>query len=461
MINVLFCASEVAPFAKTGGLADVAGSLPLALGKLGLRVAVVMPRYRGIKAAKKKLSEQVTAYFIENEAYFNRASLYGNDGGDYLDNLERFAFFSRAALSLTRQIGFKPDIVHVHDWQAALIPVLLREKFSHDPFFKKSKTLLTVHNLAYQGHFPSSNYQKLGLEPGLYSINGFEFYGKINLLKAGLLYADAVNTVSPTYAREIQTKEYGFGLEGVIHQKRDYLRGILNGIDTALWDPAKDKRIKRNYSAKSPAGKAVCKAELQRKCGLEVNPDIPVFGVVSRLAQQKGMDLLVETADAFLSRKVQLVLLGDGDAVYERGFGNVGRRHSRSASVHIGFDAANAHSIYAGSDFFLMPSHFEPCGLGQMISLRYGTLPVVRRTGGLADTIKDVDADPKHGNGFVFEDHRAHGFLGAVDRAIRAFRDKRRFEALRRRVMKLDFSWDASAQEYVKVYKEILKGRAQ
>jgi starch synthase len=458
LINVLFCASEVAPFAKTGGLADVAGSLPVALGKLGLRVAVVMPRYRGITASKKKLSANVTVHFVENEAYFNRAALYGNDGGDYADNLERFAFFSRAALALARETGFRPDIVHAHDWQTALIPVLLRSKFSQDPFFQRSKTLLTVHNLAYQGHFPASQYPKLGLEPGLFSLNGFEFYGKINLLKAGLLYADAVNTVSPTYAREIQTKECGFGLEGVIHQKRDFLRGILNGIDTALWDPAKDRRIKKNYSAKSPAGKAACKAALQRACGLETDPAVPVFGVVSRLAQQKGMDLLLESADSLLSRKLQFVLLGDGDAVYERGFGNVGRRHARNASVHIGFDAANAHAIYAGSDFFLMPSLFEPCGLGQMISLRYGTLPIVRRTGGLADTVIDLEADARKGNGFVFDERHGHGFLAAVDRALRFFREKRRLEALRKRVMALDLSWDASARAYVKYYQEILRG---
>ncbi|MGH7198610.1 MAG: glycogen synthase GlgA [Candidatus Omnitrophota bacterium] len=458
MINVLFCASEVAPFAKTGGLGDVTGSLPVALGKLGVRVAVVTPRYRGIQSSRKKLSEKVTVHFVENEAYFNRASLYGNDGGDYPDNLERFSFFSRAALGLARETGFKPDIIHVHDWQTALIPVILKTKLSRDPFFQNSKTLLTVHNLAYQGHFSHSLYPKLGLDPGLFSMGGFEFYGKINLLKAGLLYADALNTVSPTYAREIQTKEYGFGLEGVIHQRRGRLKGILNGIDTALWGPEKDRRIKKTFSAKRLDGKAACKAELQKSGGLEVNPRIPVFGIVSRLAEQKGMDVLLESADALLSRKAQLVLLGDGDAVYKRGFGNVGRRHPGSASVHIGFNAAEAHKIYAGSDFFLMPSHFEPCGLGQMISLRYGTLPIVRRTGGLADTIEDADADPKHGNGFVFEDRRAHGFLGSVDRAIRAFRDTRRFDALRRHAMKMDFSWDVSATEYVKYYKEIMRG---
>lgn len=455
-MKVLFCASEVTPFAKTGGLADVAGSLPLALGKLGIEVVIMMPRYRGLKGSKKKLSENVQVHFIENEAYFNRSSLYGNEGGDYADNLQRFSFFSNQVLALAKEIGFKPDLIHAHDWQTALVPVILKRKLSQDPFFKKTKSLLTVHNLAYQGHFPERLFPELGLDSDLFSTEAFEFHGKINLLKAGLVYADALNTVSPTYAKEVRTKEFGFGLEGVIQQRQKSFRGILNGIDDDYWNPAKDKLIKKNFSGTNLKGKEACKADLQAHCRLKVDASIPLFGIVSRLAQQKGMNLLAETADTFLSKKLQFVLLGDGDSVYERTFKNIGARHSKNAAVYVGFNAAEAHSIYAGSDFFLMPSVYEPCGLGQLISLRYGTLPVVRHTGGLVDTIVDVDQDPKKGNGFVFADHSPSKFLQVLDRAIGVFENKKRLNALRHHAMNADFSWEHSAKEYKKFYKEII-----
>lgn len=455
-IKVLFCASEAAPFAKTGGLADVAGSLPLALGRLGAEVALFMPRYRGLPEGKKRLSEKVTVYFIENEVYFNRASLYGNEGFDYPDNPKRFAFFSHQVFSLTKEIQFQPDILHVHDWQAALVPVILKTKLNKDPFFKKTKTLLTIHNLAYQGVFPDWWYPELGLDRGLFTIGGFEFYGKINLLKAGILFADALNTVSPNYAREIQTEEYGCGLEGVIKKRAKALRGILNGIDTDVWDPEKDRDIKKRYSIRDPKGKEACKADLQKSRGFKANPAIPVFGIVSRLAQQKGVDLLVDIADTFLSQKAQLVLLGDGDKTLEAAFKAIVKRHPKNASAHLGFNAVEAHRIYAGSDFFLMPSAFEPCGLGQLISLRYGTLPIVRRTGGLADTIVDVAAEPKRGNGFVFEGHNARELLRAIGRAQMLFGDQKRLGGLRTRAMKADFSWGKSAKAYMKFYKEIL-----
>jgi len=434
----------------------VAGSLPLALGKLGVESVIFMPRYRGLPEGKQKLSEKVTVYFIENEVYFNRASLYGNDGFDYPDNLKRFSFFSHEVFSLAKAIGFRPDVIHAHDWQAALVPVILKAKFNKDPFFKKTKTLLTIHNLAYQGVFPDWWYPELGLDRNLFTVDGFEFYGKINLLKAGILFADAVNTVSPHYAREIQTEEYGCGLEGVVKKRARRLRGILNGIDTAFWNPQKDKNIKKRYSSRQPSGKEACKADLQKSRGWKADPAVPVFGIVSRLAEQKGVDLLVEIAGTFLSQKAQLVLLGDGDKVFESAFKDIAKRHPKRAAVHVGFNAAEAHRIYAGSDFFLMPSAFEPCGLGQLISLRYGTLPVVRRTGGLADTITDVGADPKRGNGFTFEGHNAREFLRAIGRAQMLFGDKKRFQELRVRAMKADFSWEKSAAEYRKFYKEIL-----
>lgn len=456
-MKVLFCASEVAPFAKTGGLADVAGSLPLALGELGIEVLVTVPKYRGIEASKKKLGENVTVRFVENEEYFNRSSLYGNDKGDYADNLKRFHFFCRRSLEIARETLFRPDVLHAHDWQSALLPVIVGMTRRSDEFFRDTKTLLTIHNLAYQGHFPRGEWEVLGFDPSLFSTEVFEFYGKINLLKGGIVFADAVSTVSPTYAKEITTREYGFGLEGVLKQKKGGVRGILNGLDYGVWDPARDKSIKKKYSPEDPEGKVACKADLQKGSGLTVDPETPVFGIVTRFAEQKGLDILSEAVDALLERNAQFVMLGDGDPAYKTTFSNVGRRHAGKgkASINVGFRSAEARKIYAGSDFFLMPSFFEPCGLGQLISLKYGTLPVVRHTGGLADTIVDADADPKNGNGFVFHDHAPERLLEAIDRALKVYADKKRLAALKKRALKADFSWTRSAKAYRDLYKEL------
>ncbi len=434
----------------------MAGALPLELGKLGVETLIMMPRYRGLKGQVKKLSENVSIRFIENEAFFNRAGIYGNDKGDYPDNLERFSFFCYQSLAVAKEIGFKPDIVHVNDWQTSLIAVLLKTKFANDPFFEKARSFLTIHNLAYQGIFSHRSFAALQVDPKLYSIDGFEFYGKTNLLKAGILYADAIGTVSPTYAREMQTKEFGFALEGVVKKRCHHLTGILNGIDTEIWDPEKDKLIKKRYSAATLQGKAVNKAELQRASGFDIDPDVPVFGMVTRLAEQKGLEMFAEIADEFLSRKVQFVILGEGDGQYHTTFKNIEARHKKNACVHLGFKSKEAHQIYAGCDFFLMPSLFEPCGLGQLISLKYGTVPIVRRTGGLADTIVDCDADPKNGNGFSFSGRFSGSFFQAIERALKVYKDKKRFSKLQKTGMKADFSWCHSAKEYLKLYKEIL-----
>ncbi len=451
----------MAPFAKTGGLADVAGSLPLALGRLGLNVRIVMPRYRGVKSGPERLAPNVEIRFVANEELFNRSGLYGNDKGDYPDNLKRFAFFCNEALVECRAADFRPDIVHVHDWQAALISVLLKTRFAGDGCFAAAKTLLTIHNLAYQGLFPAKQFPELGLDPRLFAMDGFEFYGKINLLKAGLAHSDAIGTVSPTYAHEIQTKEFGAGLEGVIHSRTDVLRGILNGLDYSLWDPARDKALAACFSADDLRGKAVCKAALQAAQGLEADPGGPVFGMVSRLADQKGLDILSEAVDRLIGMGAQFVLLGEGEPVYKTTFQNVAKRHPGKVAVNLGFHAAEARTIYAGSDFFLMPSYFEPCGLGQMIAMRYGALPLVRRTGGLADTVTDADTDPARGNGFVFRERSPEKLLDASERALEAYADKGRFEALRGRAMRADFSWEKSAREYVAFYEDLRSGRAR
>lgn len=430
----------------------MAGSLPLALGRLGLEVLVIMPKYRGIDFSQKKINERVTVRAVEHEAFFNRHSLYGNESGDYSDNLERFTHFCYTALSIAKETDFRPDVVHVHDWHTALIPALLKTKFALDPFFAGTKTLLTIHNLAYQGHFPAAHYDRLGLDPSLFSVKGFEFYGKVNMLKGGLLFADAINTVSPTYAQEIQTKNFGYGLEGVLQERRSVLSGILNGIDEEVWDPSKDPKIPSGFSAADLSGKALCKADLQKKCGLPVSPDVPLFAVVTRLAEQKGLDLLAQSMTALLAKNLQFVLLGDGDAYYQKVFRSIGENHPKNAKVFIGFNASEAHSIYAGADFFMMPSLFEPCGLGQLIAMRYGTVPVVRRTGGLADTVSDIEKNPKTGNGIVFEQAQSPDLLSAVDRALELYKDAKRFLSARQKGMKTDVSWTQSAKEYEKLY---------
>lgn len=431
--------------------------MPRALGTLGMDVRLFIPKYRGITASRKKISPTVTAHFIENDAYFDRTGLYGNEHGDYPDNLERFAYFCRRSLESAKEIDFRPDVIHANDWQTALVPVYLKQLYANDPFFCKTKTLLTVHNLAYQGHFPARHFSQLGLDQSLFSVQGLEFHGKINLLKGGLVFSDAISTVSPNYSREIQTQEHGWGLEGVIHGRRHALRGILNGIDKTIWNPATDKMIAKRYSAAAPAGKIACKKALQRECGLKGDPQIPVFGMVSRLAQQKGIDLLIEIAEAFLSWNAQLVLLGDGDSQYKRRLAAIFHKHPGKVATRFDFDTELAHRIYAGSDFFLMPSLFEPCGLGQLIGLAYGTLPIVRRTGGLADTIVDVSHGAR-GNGLVFEKSQTQNLLEVMDRAITLFADEKRFKALRKTAMKLDFSWEHSAKEYAEYYRKIAKG---
>ncbi len=456
-LKVLFCASEVEPFEKTGGLADVAGSLPKALGALGAEVLILMPKYRNVAWPEKKISQNVRIRFIAQEEYFNRAGLYGNDRGDYQDNLQRFSFFCHAALDLAKSDGFRPDLVHAHDWQTALLPVLLKTTFADDPFFAGTKSILTVHNMAYQGHFPHRQFGSLGLDPLLYSIDGFEFFGKINLLKAGLLYADAVTTVSPTYAKEVQTKEYGFGLEGVAKKRAKDFVGILNGLDTTCWDPATDKRLPALYSSAKMSGKRQCKTELQKYCGFEEDANIPLFVMVTRLAEQKGLDVFSEAADKFLSGRVQFVLLGEGDDVYHTLFRNIGNRYPKTSRMFLDFDAVKAHGVYAAADFYLMPSYFEPCGLGQMISMRYGSLPIARRVGGLVDTIVDLDENPKTGNGFLFTEKSPEKLLKAIERAKKLFADKKKLSIVRKRAMGIDFSWDRSAREYMSLYRRVTK----
>lgn len=457
-MNILFCAAEVVPFSKTGGLADVVGALPLALGKRGHRVLIATPQYAGQAGQRLvRLSEHVQVIFIEHPGYFHREGIYGNAKGDYPDNAARFAFLCHEALKEARHLGFKPDVVHAHDWHTAPLPMILKTLYAKDAFFKKTRSVFTIHNLAYQGLFPASQFFELGIGAAPRAFKKCEFWGKVSYIKAGLEFADAINAVSPTYAKEIQTKKDGCGLDHVLRRRKRVLSGILNGIDTDAWDPARDKTLKKNYSAQAPEGREANRRELLRSTGLNDGSDAPIFGVVSRLVEQKGFDLVEHALEGLMKRGAKFVLLGTGEKKYEEFFKKAQKSHPKQIACFFQFSGAQSSLIYAGSDFFLMPSRFEPCGLGQLISFRYGAIPIVHRTGGLADTVIDVNADPQNGNGFVFDSYDPKALLGAVDRAIRLHWDKALSHRVRQRGMRADFSWKHSSGVYEALYKKVLR----
>lgn len=464
-LKVLFVSSEVAPFSKTGGMADVAGSLPVALHKAGLDVRVATPRYKSvinfcetkvndIFGSEARLNDGVPVYFIENDGYFMRDNLYGNKKGDYPDNLDRFAFFSRRTLELLKEIDFRPDIIHCNDWQTALIPVYLKEAFGADPFYSGIKTVLTIHNIAYQGLFPKTEFHKTGLSWDYFTMHRLEFYDMVNLLKGGLVFADAITTVSPTYAGEIQTPEFGYGLNSLLSERKSSLFGIINGIDYGQWDPSKDKELRYHFSLSKIEGKYKDKSALKKKSGLGQDSNVPLVGVISRLADQKGLDLISKIIHPLLGMDVQFILLGTGEERYHRLFEDIRKKFPGKASINLRFDALLAKEIYAGADMFLMPSRYEPCGLGQIISLRYGTIPVARNTGGLADTIVEYDPGTTRGNGFVFERYDAGELFAAVKRAVDIYRQRGLWKKLVANAMRCDFSWDSSAKKYIELYKK-------
>lgn len=483
-LKVLFASSEVTPFRKTGGLGDVAGALPKALKSRGLDVRLVMPLYRGIhwdeferldgvldvpmyygtaRAAVRMGNlpgSEVPIYFLEHHGYFDRPDVYGPADGSYPDNLERFTFFSRACLELATALGFEPDVVHANDWQTALIPVYLNTLYRAAPLHRAA-TLFTIHNLAFQGVFNGGGFFMTGLGREHYSPRELEHYGAMNLMKGALHHATLLSTVSPTYGREIQRPDAGAGLDGVITSRSDDLHGILNGIDTEEWDPARDRHLPAGYSAKDLAGKAVCKRELQREMGLPVRAATPLFGAVSRLTPQKGFDLLAQAMERLLGWELQMVLLGSGDSNAEAFFSSLSSARGEKFRARIGFDNGLAHRIEAGCDFFLMPSRFEPCGLNQMYSLCYGTPPIVHATGGLADTVSNYDESTGEGTGFVIHQLDARSLGDAVGWAISTYFDRPRdLEAMRRRGMNLDFSWTRAAERYEELYREAYRRRS-
>jgi len=465
-LKILLAASEIVPFAKTGGLADVTGALPLSFEALKHEIVVAMPKYSCIDTKALMMSKSAVGiqssligkksrvYFIENDRYYNRKYLYGESHGDYPDNLDRFAYFCRRTLDLLKEINFKPDIIHCHDWQTALIPVFLKTIYKKDPFYSDIKTVITVHNLGYQGVFSKDEFSKLGLDWGLFGIDGLEFYGNVNVLKGGLVFVDAITTVSETYAKEIQTEELGCGLEGLLKKRKENIFGIINGIDYNLWNPEKDTQLAKVYKPGSVDGKHINKEKLQKECSLPVKKDVPILGVVSRLAEQKGTDILVESLEDILKLNVQVVVLGTGDIRYHKILEKISRKHSLKMSLFLKFDDRLAHNIYAGSDIFLMPSKYEPCGLGQMIALRYGSIPVVFKTGGLADTI--IDLKNKKGNGFVFSIYSKKELLSTVERAINAYH-KPIWQDLVKEAIGIRFSWDKSAKKYINLFEKIRK----
>lgn len=485
-LKILCVSSEAVPFAKTGGLADVAGALPREVARLGHEVRLVLPRYGSIDGVAHGLKEwgrlavptasgivsavveegclpgsDVAVFTIGHDPFFARQGLYGEAGADYPDNLERFAFFCRAVMELLLAFAkvsrWTPGVLHAHDWQAALSVVYLKSLYAKRLEFKKLGSLLTVHNLGYQGLFPAAAFPKTGLGLNLFTPKTLEFYGQTNLLKGGLVCADLLTTVSPTYSNEIQTPELGFGLDGVLRERQDRLSGVVNGIDVETWNPATDPHLAARYSASDLAGKRLCKEALQRELTLPVR-DVPLLAVISRFTPQKGLDLIAAVLPELMRLDVQVALLGTGDLPLELQFQSLRMRYPDKIGVRIGFDDALAHAIEAGADLFLMPSRYEPCGLSQLYSVRYGTVPIVRKTGGLADTVvayTPQTAAEGRATGFAFTDATPEALLTTILLALRVYADCAEWTRLMKAGMETDVSWGKSAEAYVALYRRL------
>lgn len=477
-MRIIFAGSELTPLARTGGLGDVIEALPPALAAHGHEVTVILPCYRGLREDKAlkavstgvKLTvplrdQQHTAeilqctgpngiqiFLVRHDDFFDRAGLYGTEGRGFDDNSVRYIFFSKIVVELARRISPPPDILHVHDWQTALVPVLVKDR--RLPF----RTVLTVHNLAYQGSFWSYDFGLTNLPNHYFGARGVEFYGQLNLLKGGVLYADQVTTVSERYALEIQTPEFGAGLDAVIRENLKKVSGILNGADYRIWDPAQDKLLPKTYTVDDVSGKVVCRDALLKEVGLTPAPTGPVIAIVTRLATQKGIDLLIPLLEKMLSHDIRLVILGEGEPQYERELTVVSRRWPERFAFRQTMDEPLAHLIYAGADIFLIPSHYEPCGLSAMYALKYGALPIAHATGGLFEMIQDYDPSAGTGNGVLFHHDSAEAFWDAIVRTLGYFEDQAEWAKLRRRAMTCDYSWDRAVPRYEAIYERALKG---
>jgi starch synthase len=482
-MRILFVASEGLPFSKTGGLADVIEALPKALVALGRQVAVLLPRYRNTKSvgiAVPSLTvpagsdlrfpavleggslHGVLYYFVDDIEYFDRDQLYGVAGKDYPDNAERFAEFCGAALEFCKQV-WMPDVIHCHDWQAGLVPVLLKTRYATDPVLRDVPVVFTIHNMGYHGSFPRDALKKTGLPDSLFSVDKMEFYGRVNFLKGALIFSDYLTTVSPTYAEEIKTLEYGHGLDGVVRGRADRLTGILNGVDYTAWNPERDKVIAAGYSPRDLSGKAACKQSLIEQMGLPSSvTELPLIGIVSRFAGQKGFDLIEQIAAELLTEDLALIALGAGEPKYEKFLRELAKAYPAKVAVKVAYDNALAHKIEAGADIFLMPSRYEPCGLNQIYSLKYGTVPVVRATGGLDDTIDVYDPATGRGTGFKFQSYDGPSLLAAIRDALTVYRNEpAAWRQIQLNGMARDFSWQVSAAEYAKLYEAAWKSGNQ
>jgi starch synthase len=482
-LKILFLSSEGLPYSKTGGLADVVQALPKALAEMGHEVAVLLPRYRGNKIASTLVSSVtitmgdqlrfpsiaegaavagVRYFFVVDRGFYDREQLYGEKGIDYPDNAERFTEFSRTAIEFVKRVWL-PDVIHCHDWQTALVPLLMRTQYREDPVTRNLPVVLTIHNLAYQGMFPRAVLKTTGLPESLFTVDKLEFYGLVNFLKGGILFADYLSTVSRRYALEIQTPEYGSALDGVIRERSGRLIGILNGVDYSAWSPETDTFIVEHYSAQNLQGKKVCKKDLLQYFKLPTDKpehlERPLVGIVSRFADQKGFDLIAQVSAELMQENLSFVVLGTGQAEYERLFRGLAEKYPARVGLKIGYDNALAHKIEAGADIFLMPSRYEPSGLNQMYSLRYGTVPVVRATGGLDDTIQEFDPKTNQGTGFKFVNYDGPSLLQAVREALRVFREPKVWLQLQKNGMAKDFSWKASAAAYVTLYEAAKRSR--
>ena len=482
-LRILLCSPEIAPYAKTGGLADVAAALPEALHALDCDIRLFMPLYRcardvaapltllakgvammvGGRTFHGALWQGATAggvpvYFLEKDEFFDRSQLYSTLQGDYEDNADRYIAYCQAVLPLCQSLGWYPDIIHAHDWQAALVVAYFHHFWRHQPEFATAATAFTIHNLAYQGIFPPSHFGLTQLPPHAFTVNGLEFWGNCSFLKAGLVYSDLLTTVSPRYSQEIQQSELGCGLDGVLRERRGQLVGILNGVDYRVWNPGTDPWIAAHYQAGNMEGKQLCKQALLAELGFASEAhSYPLLGMITRLVPQKGLDLMREMIDDLLAESVTLVILGTGEAETETWLREKARQHAAKMRVCLTFDDPLAHRIEAGADLFLMPSRYEPCGLNQMYSLRYGTVPVVHAVGGLDDSIVDVMLDPETGTGFKFYQYTAFDFFYTTRSALELYQDKPKWQQLQHRTMLQDFSWKQAARTYLQYYHAVLE----
>jgi starch synthase len=483
-MKLLLASSEVHPFSKTGGLADMVGALAKALARAGHRIGIVTPLYLGIRErypALKRIdlpldfalgvrrvrgevwaletAPGLTVYFVEEPEFFQRSGLYQKDGVDYPDNCERFTFFSKAVAHLALHLPWKPELLHANDWQTGLSALFLHHQRRMPGWAEAPRVCTTIHNLAYQGVFPASQYALTNLPWDYFAPSGVEFYGQINCLKAGIACADAITTVSPRYAREITTETFGCGLDGLLRQRSDVLFGILNGVDYDEWNPISDAYIPHNFCANQLAGKLPNKLALQVEFGLPADPAVPLFGNIGRLVEQKGVDIMLGALREMLNAPIQFVQIGNGSPVFQRAYQDLVKQFPNKASVRIGFDEGLSHRIEAGCDFFLMPSRFEPCGLNQMYSLRYGTVPIVRATGGLDDTVIDIREDPVRADGIKFSEYSGRALAKGIQKALALYQTPALLELFRRNGMTADFSWDRTAAEFPKVYSIALRQR--